>query len=162
MADRVTIPRPEEGQFLYDVQEKIFPDYKANPGDRALVALHTVPYEGSVGLVNLLTATRLARKGFGLTIVLYGPGVLIGSGSRGWPTVGAEGFPGALAMNNQLKTIMKEGSKVYACRFAMGMLYGHREEDMIPGIKPFHPLDVLDSLIENWRAGALILNTWTV
>jgi uncharacterized repeat protein (TIGR04044 family) len=162
MADRITIPRPEEGQFLYDVQEKIFPDFKANPGEKALVALHTVPYEGSVGLVNLLTATRLARKGFGLTVVLFGPGVLIGSGSRGWPTVGAEGFPGALAMNNQLKTIMKEGSKVYACRFAMGMLYGHREEDMIPGIKPFHPLDVLDSLIENWRAGALIMTTWTV
>jgi uncharacterized repeat protein (TIGR04044 family) len=148
------IPHPSlpKGSNIYG-STKIFPDYKANPGDRALVALHTVPYEGSVGLVNLLTATRLARKGFGLTIVLYGPGVLIGSGSRGWPTVGAEGFPGALAMNNQLKTIMKEGSKVYACRFAM---------DMIPGIKPFHPLDVLDSLIENWRAGALILNTWTV
>ncbi len=162
MADRVTIPVPQEGQFLYDVQEKTFPDYKANPGDRALVMLHTVPYEGSVGLVNLLTTTRLARKGFKTTVVLYGPGVLLGSGSRGWPTVGAEGFPGALAVNNQLKIIMKEGSTVHACRFAMGMLYGHREEDMIPGIKPFHPLDVLDSLIENWRAGALVLNTWTL
>jgi uncharacterized repeat protein (TIGR04044 family) len=162
MVDRVTIPVPEEGQFLYDHQEKIFPDFKANPGEKALVMMHTVPYEGSVGLVNMLTATRLARKGFGLTVVLYGPGVLLGSASRGWPAVGQEGFPGALAMNGQLKTIMKEGSKIYACRFAMGMLYGHREEDMIPGIKPFSPLDVLDSLIENWRAGALVINTWTV
>jgi uncharacterized repeat protein (TIGR04044 family) len=162
MVDRVAIARPEAGQYLYDVQEKLFPDYKANPGEKALVMFHTVPYEGSVGLVNLLTSTRLARKGFDLTVVLYGPGVLVGSGSRGWPTVGAEGFPGALAMNNQLMTIMKEGSKVYACRFAMGMLYGHREEDMIEGIRCFSPLDVLDSLIENWRAGALVLNTWTV
>jgi len=162
MADRVTIARPEEGQFLYDVGEKIFPDYKANPGDKALVMLHTVPYEGSVGLVNMLTTTRLARKGFDTTVVLYGPGVLLGSGSRGWPTVGAEGFPGALAMNNQLKTIMKEGSKIYACRFAMGMLYGHREEDMIEGIKPFNPLDVLDSAIGAWRDGALVINTWTL
>jgi uncharacterized repeat protein (TIGR04044 family) len=162
MVDRVTISPPEEGQYLYDIAEKVFPDFKANPGEKALVMLHTVPYEGSVGLVNMLTTTRLARKGFDTTVVLYGPGVLLGSGSRGWPTVGAEGFPGAMAMNNQLKTIMREGSKIYACRFAMGMLYGHREEDMIPGIKPFSPLDVLDSLIENWRAGALVLNTWTL
>jgi uncharacterized repeat protein (TIGR04044 family) len=162
MPERITIPRPEEGQYLYDVAEKVFPDHKANPGDRALVMFHTVPYEGSVGLVNLLTCTRIARKGFELQVVLYGPGVLVGSGSRGWPTVGAEGFPGALAMNNQIKTIMKEGSKIYACRFAMGMLYGHREEDMIEGIKCFSPLDVLDSLLDNWKAGALVLNTWTV
>ena len=26
--------------------------------------MHTVPYEGSVGLVNLLTTTRVLRKGF--------------------------------------------------------------------------------------------------
>lgn len=162
MADRVTIPVPQEGDVLYDIQEKIFPDHKAKPGDRALVMMHTVPYEGSVGLVNLLTSTRLARKGFELTVVLYGPGVLLGSGSRGWPAVGKEGFPGALAVNGQLKVIMNEGSKIYACRFAMGMLYGHREEDMIPGIKPFHPLDVLDSLLDNWKAGALVLNTWTL
>jgi uncharacterized repeat protein (TIGR04044 family) len=162
MADRVTIPIPQEGDSLYDLSEKLFPDYKPAPGTRALVMMHTVPYEGSVGLVNLLTSTRIARKGFSLEVVLYGPGVLLGSGSRGFPTVGAEGFPGAMAMNNQLKTIMSEGSKIYACRFAMGMLYGHREEDMIPGIKPFHPLDVLDSLLDNWKDGALVLNTWTL
>jgi len=162
MADRVTIPWPQEGDVLYNVDEKLFPDYKANPGDKALCLMHTVPYEGSVALINMLTSTRLHRKGFETTVYLYGPGVLLGSGSRGYPSVGTEGFPGALAMNNQLKTIMKEGSKIYACRFAMGMLYGHREEDMIPGIIAAHPLDLLDCIIENWRAGALIINTWTV
>src|SRR5450759_4817307 len=90
MANRITIPVPKDGDILYDVQEKVFPDFKANPGEKALVMMHTVPYEGSVGLVNMLTATRLARKGFGLTIVLYGPGVLLGSASRGWPAVGRE------------------------------------------------------------------------
>jgi hypothetical protein len=30
------------------------------------------------------------------------------------------------------------------------------------GIKPFHPLDVLDILIDHWKTGALIITTWTV
>ncbi|HEX7543640.1 MAG TPA: MSMEG_0572/Sll0783 family nitrogen starvation response protein [Candidatus Limnocylindrales bacterium] len=162
MANRVSIPAPKDGDVLYNIEEKLFPDYKAKAGDKALILMHTVPYEGSVALINMLTTTRLHRKGFDTTVYLYGPGVLLGSGSRGWPAVGQEGFPGALAMNNQLKTIMKEGSKIYSCRFAMGMLYGHREEDMIPGIIPAHPLDLLDCIIENWQAGALIIATWTV
>jgi hypothetical protein len=50
--------KPEAGQELYDVSEKVFPDLKAEPGEEAWIFMHTVPYEGSVGLVNLLTATR--------------------------------------------------------------------------------------------------------
>ena len=61
-------------------------------------------------------------------IVLYGPGVLLASGTRGYPAVGQEAFPGHLAINNQIKTLLKEGAHVYACRFAMGALYGFREE----------------------------------
>ena len=53
--------KPEAGQELYDVSEKVFPDIKAEPGEEAWIFMHTVPYEGSVGLVNLLTATRLGR-----------------------------------------------------------------------------------------------------
>ncbi|HEU5323853.1 MAG TPA: hypothetical protein VFX28_23825, partial [Methylomirabilota bacterium] len=56
--------KPEAGQELYDVAEKVFPDVKAEEGEEAYIFMHTVPYEGSVGLVNLLTATRLGRKGF--------------------------------------------------------------------------------------------------
>jgi uncharacterized repeat protein (TIGR04044 family) len=159
---RVITPRLQDGDNIVNIEEKLFPDYKAEPGEKALVLLHTVPYEGSVALINMLTCTRLARKGFNTTMFLYGPGVLLGSSSRGFPGVGQEGFPGALAMNNQLKVILKEGSTIYACRFAMAMLYGHREEDMIEGIKPAHPLDLLDCNIENWRAGALTISTWTV
>lgn len=157
-----TTPKAEPGQELYDTQEKIFPDYKANPGEKAYVFLHTVPYEGSVGLVNLLTATRLVRKGFDVFVILYGPGVLLASGTRGYPTVGAEAFPGHLAINNQIKTLLNEGATVYACRFAMGALYGFREDDLIPGVKGFSPLDVLDSALQSWREGAFQLNTWTL
>jgi hypothetical protein len=54
------------------------------------------------------------------------------------------------------------GAKVYACRFAMGALYGFREEGLIDGVQAFNPLDVLDSALTAWRAGAFQLNTWAV
>ena len=156
-------PRGETGvDSLYNTEEKIFEDIRANPGEKAFVFIHSVPFEGSVSLVNLLTSTRLVRKGFDVSIILYGPGVLLASGTRGWPSVGKEGFPGNLAVNNQIKTLIDEGAKVYACRFAMGALYGFREDDLIPGVRPFNPLDVLDSALTAWRAGAFQLNTWTV
>ena len=150
------------GTELFDVQDKVFPDVKAEEGEKAFTFMHTVPYEGSVGLVNLLTTTRVLRKGFETSLVLYGPGVLMASGTRGYPAVGQEAFPGHMAINNQIKTLIKEGATIYACRFAMGALYGFREDDLIEGVKPFHPLDVLDSALTAWRAGAFQINTWTV
>ncbi|MET0740188.1 MAG: MSMEG_0572/Sll0783 family nitrogen starvation response protein [Candidatus Nanopelagicales bacterium] len=157
-----TIERAAEGDVLYDIEEKVFDDIQANPGEKAFIFIHSVPFEGSVALVNLLTSTRLVRKGFDVSIILYGPGVLIASNTRGFPSVGTEGFPGNLSMNNQLKVLMNEGAKIYACRFAMGALYGMREDDLIEGVKAFNPKDVLDSALTAWRAGAFQLNTWTV
>ena len=162
MPKTVNVSRPDDGEVLYNTDEKIFPDIKANAGEKAFVFIHTVPYEGSVALVNLLTSTRLVRKGFDVSIILYGPGVLLASGTRGFPAVGQEAFPGHMAINNQIKTLIKEGATIYACRFAMGALYGFREDDLIEGVKPFHPLDVLDSALTAWRAGAFLINTWTV
>ncbi len=158
----VVTPKAMEGQYLYNTEEKVFPDIKAKPGEKAYVFIHTVPYEGSVALVNLLTATRMKRKGFDVHIILYGPGVLLASGTRGYPGVGQEAFPGHLAINNQIKTLLKEGAKIYACRFAMGALYGFREDDLLTGVKAFNPLDVLDAALQAWREGAFQLNTWTV
>ena len=156
-------PRGEAGvDSLFNTEEKIFDDIRANPGEKAFVFIHSVPFEGSVSLVNLLTSTRLVRKGFDVSIILYGPGVLLASRHRGYPTVGTEGFPGNLAGNRQIETLLKEGATIYACRFAMGALYGFREEDLIDGVKAFNPLDVLDSALTAWRAGAFQLNTWTV
>ncbi|MGI5835290.1 MAG: MSMEG_0572/Sll0783 family nitrogen starvation response protein [Chloroflexota bacterium] len=158
----VEVPRLKEGDEIVNIQEKLFPDYKANPGDKALVLMHTVPFEGSVGLINMLTATRMRRKGFDTSLVLYGPAVLMGAAGRGYPRVGVEGFPGNFSYNKQLNTIVNEGGKIYACRFAMAALYAMRETDMMEGVKPFSPLDVLDITIETWRAGGLIMSTWTV
>lgn len=157
-----TIAPAQEGDILYDTSEKIFPDIQAEPGQKATVFIHSVPFEGSVALVNLMTSTRLQRKGFQLTIVLYGPAVLLASNTRGYPSVGADGFPGNLSVNRQLNVLLKEGASIYACRFAMGALYGMREDDLIPGVKAFNPLDVLDSALTAWKEGHFQLNTWTV
>lgn len=162
MPKTVNVPRPAEGEVLYDIEDKVFEDVQAEPGEKAYVFIHTVPFEGSVALVNLLTSERLVNKGFDVHIVLYGPGVLLASGTRGFPGVGQEAFPGHMAINNQLKNLLSKGAKVYACRFAMGALYGYREDDLIEGVRPFHYRDVLDSALTAWREGAFQINTWTV
>ncbi|NOY86435.1 MAG: MSMEG_0572 family nitrogen starvation response protein [Deltaproteobacteria bacterium] len=159
---KVNIQKPKAGDSIVSMNQKLFEDYQARPGDKALIAMHTVPYEGSVGLINMLTCTRLVRKGFDTTLMLYGPGVLMAASSRGYPNVGDEAFPGHLAFNKQIQVIMDEGGKVLACRFALAALYGHREEDVMDGVTLIDPLDVLDCTIEHQRAGALMLATWTV
>ena len=158
----ISIPAPVVGDEIVNHGPKIYEDIKANPGEKALICMHTVPFEGSVGLINMLTATRLVRKGYDLTFLLYGPGVLMASAARGFPKVGDEGFAGNMAYNKQLTTIMNEGGKVVACRFAMAALYGMRETDLLPGVQGIHPLDILDCILTHQRAGALILSTWTV
>ena len=122
----VTHPAHKKGDFLVDYEEKVFEDVKAEPGEKALVTFHTVAFEGSIGFVNLLQATRLQRKGFETSVLLYGPGVTLGV-QRGFPTLGDEAFPGHQNFNNQITKFMAEGGKVYACRFALQALYGHGE-----------------------------------
>src|SRR5215475_1705383 len=58
----------QKGDYLVDYEEKVFEDVKAEPGEKALVTFHTVAFEGSIGLVNMLSATRLLRKGFETSI----------------------------------------------------------------------------------------------
>ena len=157
----VTYPDHTLGDFLVDYEEKVFEDVKAEPGEKALVTFHTVAFEGSVGLVNLLQATRLLRKGFETSVLLYGPGVTLGV-KRGFPKLGDEAFPGHMALNNQLTKFMSEGGKVYACRFALQALYGHGEPSLIEGIRPINPLDVLDLILLHRKDGAFMLNTWTL
>lgn len=158
---QVDKPANQSGDFLVDYEEKVFPDVQADPGEKALVTFHTVAFEGSIGLVNLLQATRLLRKGFETSVLLYGPGVTLGV-QRGFPKLGDEAFPGHMAMNNQIIKFMDEGGKVYACRFALQALYGHGEPSLIPGITPINPLDVLDIVLMHRKDGAFILDTWTM
>jgi uncharacterized repeat protein (TIGR04044 family) len=157
----VTYPLHKEGDFLVDYEEKVFEDVKAAPGEKALVTFHTVAFEGSIGLVNMLQATRLMRKGFETSVLLYGPGVLLGV-QRGFPKLGSEAFPGHLVVNQKIGGFMAEGGKVYACRFALSALYGQTEQALIPGVRPINPLDVLDLVLLHRKAGAFILNTWTL
>jgi uncharacterized repeat protein (TIGR04044 family) len=154
--------RVSPGDAIVDYDEKVFEDIQAETGEKAYIFMHTVPFEGSVGLVNMLTATRIRRKGFDTSIVLFGPGSLMASATRGYPKVGDEPFPGAQGYNRQLQTFMNEGGKVYACRFSAAALYGMREIDMMEGVKPINPRDVLDAAITAWREKALTLNTWTM
>ena len=149
------------GDFLVDYEEKVFPDVKAEPGEKALVTFHTVAFEGSIGLVNTLVATRLLRKGYDTSILLYGPGVTLGF-QRGFPTLGDEAFPGHLFINQRIAKFIEEGGKVYACRFATQALYGQTEKAFIPGIIPINPLDVLDIVLLHKKAGATIIDTWTL
>jgi len=149
------------GDFLVDYEQKVFEDVKADPGEKALVTFHTVAFEGSIGLVNLLQALRLQRKGFETSVLLYGPGVTLGV-QRGFPKLGDAAFPGHLNFNGQLEKFMAEGGKVYACRFALQALYGHGEGALIPGITPINPLDVLDCILLHRKDNAFILDTWTL
>jgi uncharacterized repeat protein (TIGR04044 family) len=157
----VTKPANQKGDFLVDYEQKVFEDVKALPGEKALVTFHTVAFEGSIGLVNLLQATRILRKGFETSILLYGPGVTLGL-QRGFPTLGDEAFSGHLAMNKQIEKFMAEGGKVFACRFALQALYGHGEGALIPGITPISPLDVLDLILIHRRENSFMLHTWTL
>src|ERR1700694_3183827 len=157
----VTMPAHKKGDYLVDYEEKVFEDVKATPGEKALVTFRTVAFEGSIGLVNILQALRLQRKGFKTTVLLYGPGVTLGV-QRGFPKLGDEPFPGAQNFNNQLAQFMTEGGEIYACRFALQALYGHGEPSLIPGIRPINPLDVLDLKLLHARDNAIIIDTWTV
>jgi uncharacterized repeat protein (TIGR04044 family) len=161
MMPKVDIENYKDGDFLVDYEEKVFEDVKAEIGEKVLMTFHSVAFEGSIALVNILQAKRLLRKGFATKILLYGPGVQLGV-QRGFPTLGAEAFPGHLVVNHQLKAFMDEGGEVYACRFALQALYGQTEKALLEGIRPINPLDVMDLRLLMRREKALIIDTWTV
>ena len=161
MADIVG-ERVQPGEAIVNYEDKVFPDHQAEPGQKAFVFYHAVPFESSASLVNLLTATRILRKGFETHFVMFGPGSLAAAATRGYPKVGDEGFPGNMNYNNLLQRFMDEGGHAYACRFSAAALYGMREIDMMEGVKPINPLDVLDAVLTARRNGALIMQTWTV
>ncbi|MEV1200227.1 MSMEG_0572/Sll0783 family nitrogen starvation response protein [Microbispora rosea] len=136
------IPHPSlpEGSSIYGTT-KVFPDYKAENGESYFTLVHGIAHESSVSFVAVLQATRALRKGFETAIYFYGPGSLNCLATRGFPTTGNSAFPGEHNINNQLKTFIAEGGKVYCCRFGLS-LHGAREEDLIEGVIPTHPLDV--------------------
>ena len=156
------IPHPSQaaGTSIYG-STKIFPDYRAEDGESYLTLIHGIPHESSVSFVAILQATRALRKGFESAIYFYGPGTLACMATRGFPTTGDSGFPGEQNTNGSIETFIKEGGTVYCCRFGMA-LHGLREEDLIEGVIPSHPLDVQDALIHYARKGAIINSTYNL
>ncbi len=150
------IPHPAlpEGSSIYG-GTKVFPDFQAEAGSSYFTLVHGIAHESSVSFVAILQATRALRKGFDSAIYFYGPGSLNCLATRGFPTTGNAAFPGELNINSSLATFILEGGTAYCCRFGLS-LHGAREEDLMPGVIPTHPLDVQDALIHYKRKGAII------
>jgi len=160
IASLMEIPHPskELGASIYG-STKVFPDYQAEPGETYLGMVHGIAHESSVSFVAVLLAIRAQRKGFDSALYFFGIGSLNCLATRGFPTVGAELFPGMRNENNQLGKFIEEGGKVFACRLGLA-LHGAREEDLMEGVIPCHPLDMQDAMIEYSRKGAIINTTW--
>ncbi|WP_435742046.1 MSMEG_0572/Sll0783 family nitrogen starvation response protein [Nocardioides sp. SYSU DS0663] len=156
------IPHPSQakGTNLYG-STKIFPDYQASEGQSYLTLVHGIPHESSVSFVAVLQATRALRKGFESVLYFYGPGALACMDTRGFPTTGDVAFPGNQNMNDSIKTFIGEGGTVFCCRFGMA-LHGCREEDLIEGVVPCHPLDVQDCVIHFANKGAIINSVYNL
>ncbi|GAA0311140.1 MSMEG_0572/Sll0783 family nitrogen starvation response protein [Kineococcus aurantiacus] len=156
------VPHPvkEKGEDLYG-KTKVFPDYQAEDGESYFTLVHGIAHESSVSFVAILQATRALRKGYDSAIYFYGPGSMNCIATRGFPTVGDSGFPGEQNVNGALETFIAEGGTVYCCRFGLA-LHGNREEDLIAGVIPCHPLDVQDALIHYARKGAIINSTYNL
>ena len=156
------IPHPsqEKGTNLYG-STKLFPDYQASEGQAWLTLVHGIPHESSVSFVAVLQSTRALRKGFDTTLYFYGPGTLACMDTRGFPTTGDGAFPGNQNMNDSIKTFISEGGTVLCCRFGLA-LHGCREEDLIEGVIPCHPLDVQDAVIHFANKGAIINSVYNL
>lgn len=156
------IPHPSQpkGTNLYG-STKIFPDYQASEGQSYLTLVHGIPHESSVSFVAVLQATRALRKGFESALYFYGPGALACVDTRGFPTTGDVAFPGNQNMNDSIRTFVKEGGTVFCCRFGLA-LHGSREEDLIEGVIPAHPLDVQDAVIHYAGKGAIINSVYNL
>jgi uncharacterized repeat protein (TIGR04044 family) len=156
--DEIAHPSMPTGSSIYGAT-KVFPDYQAENGESYFTLVHGIAHESSVSFVAILQATRALRKGFESAIYFYGPGSLNCLATRGFPTTGDSAFPGEQNINGSLATFIAEGGKVYCCRFGLS-LHGAREEDLIAGVIPTHPLDVQDALIHYARKGAIINSTY--
>jgi uncharacterized repeat protein (TIGR04044 family) len=153
-------PSLPPGSNIYG-STKIFPDYQAAEGESYFTLVHGIAHESSVSFVAVLQATRALRKGYESAMYFYGPGAMNCMATRGFPTTGNAAFPGETNINGALETFIAEGGTVYCCRFGLA-LHGLREEDLIAGVIPAHPLDVQDALIHYARKGAIINSTYMV
>jgi uncharacterized repeat protein (TIGR04044 family) len=160
IASLMEIPHPTKsvGESIYG-STKVFPDYQAEEGETYLGMVHGITHESSVSLVAVLLAIRAQKKGFDSALYFFGIGSLNCLATRGIPTIGDEIFPGMRNENTMIERFIGGGGKVYACRLGLA-LHGAREEDLMEGVIPCHPLDMQDAMIEYSRKGAIINTTW--
>lgn len=156
------IPHPSlpKGSNLYG-STKIFPDYQAEEGQSWFTLIHGIAHESSVSFVACLQAIRAQRKGYEAVLYFYGPGAMNCMSTRGFPTAGDSAFPGEQNINEAIATFISEGGTVFCCRFGLS-LHGLREEDLIEGVIPCHPLDVQDAAIHYARKGAIINSVYNL
>jgi len=158
---RTCLPSPSrssEGRLPVDYEEKVF-GTQAEPGEKALVTFHTVAFEGSIGLVNMLQALRLQRKGFATAILLYGPGVR--SRPARLPKLGDKPFRATRIQQSAVPSFMGEGGKVYAAALRASALRSRRAI-AYSGNQAINPLDVLDLILLYRKDNAFMIHTWTV
>ena len=129
-------PSKAVGESIYG-STKVFPDYQAEPGESYLGMVHGLAHESSVSFVAVLLGIRAARKGFDSALYFFGIGALNCLGTRGFPTVGNDLFPGMTNENGQIAKFIAEGGKVYACMQDAMIEYARRGRDHQ------HHLDVL-------------------
>ena len=55
--------RRQQRDAIVDYEDKVFEDIQAEPGEKAFILMHTVPFEGSVA-GQYAHGTRINRKGF--------------------------------------------------------------------------------------------------
>ena len=155
-------PTKGPGESIYGTT-KVFPDYQAEPGETYLGMVHGIAHESSVSFVAVLLGLRALRKGFDSALYFFGIGALNCLATRGFPTIGNELFPGMRNENlrkvNASSKRSPRAARSYACRLGLS-LHGAREEDLMEGVIPAHPLDMQDALIEYSRKGAIINTTW--
>jgi uncharacterized repeat protein (TIGR04044 family) len=158
--NEIAHPSLPAGSTIYG-STKIFPDYRGEEGECYFTMVHGIAHESSVSFVAILQALRALRKGFESVLYFYGPGSMNCMATRGFPTTGDSAFPGEQNINGQISKFIEEGGIVYCCRFGLS-LHGLREEDLIAGVVPCHPLDVQDAVIHYARKGAIINSTFMV
>jgi uncharacterized repeat protein (TIGR04044 family) len=151
----------KNGDPPLDHEEKIFEDVKAGPGEKALVTFNTGSLEGSIGTVNLRQAIQLLRKGFETTVLLYGPGVAL-CVTHASPAAAAQALPDPQNLDSMIMKFLAEGGKVYACRFALQVLYSPEEPTLFAGVRAIHPLDVLDLILLHRKDNAFMVHSWTL
>ena len=162
IASLMEIPHPSKGtgESIYGAT-KVFPDYQAEPGETYLGMVHGIVAR-VVGELRRGAARRSAalKKGFDSALYFFGIGALNCLADARLPDDRRRDLP----RHAQREQHSSRASSTRAARStragSASSLHGAREEDLMEGVIPCHPLDMQDAMIEYSRKGAIINTTW--